>query len=103
MWLESHVPPFLLLSRAPSVVLLQSCNVHVFYPSKNICILLEVNLYACSLCVLVVQKCLESNRHFTLRTHSDVLDRFIGPSKLQMLELSITWYVCFVDHLHETH
>jgi hypothetical protein len=36
---------------------------------------------------------LESNRHFTLRTHSDILDRLIGPSTLQMLELCFTLYV----------
>lgn len=72
-------------------ILLQSCN--VFYPSKKYLYFIRSKLVCFSLCVLVVQKCLESNRHFTLRTHSDVLDRFIGPSKLQMLELCFTWYV----------
>jgi len=68
-----------------------------------ICILLELNLYAFSLCVLVVQKCLESNRHFTLRSHSEVRDRFIGPSKLQMLELCFTWYVYVLWTIYKKH
>lgn len=70
---------------------------------KSICILLKVNLYAFSLCVLVVQKCLESNRHFTLRTHSNVLDRLIGPSKLQMFELCFTLYVYVLWTIYMKH
>ena len=112
MWLESQLPPFLLLRRALSSlklclslsevdcfqtiwnhIRLQSCN--VFSPSKKYLYFIKSKLvcFFFTFCVLVVQKCLESNRHLTLRTHSDVLDSFIGPCKLQMLELCCTQYV----------